>query len=431
MRMRRTWAAVLAVLAWAGLAQAAQIEVATTPNGGVYAAGDKITWHLTVTGEGAADIKQIDYALKRGGLTEIGKGTLPLTDGHATLETSLDKPGAVLAQLSAVGADGKKVTALAGAIVDPYRIQPSAPRPDDFDAFWAAKLKELAAVPEDPVLEKMDSGNPNVDYWHITLGNINGTRVWGQLARPKAGTKFPALLIVQWAGVYPLHKDWAVGRAAQGWLVLNISAHDLPIDKPQSFYDNEPSVKDYPSIGNDDRDTSYFLRMYLGDYRAADYLAHRPDWDGRTLVVTGGSQGGMQSYVTAALYPDITAMVCDVPAGADQTGPEVGRQCGWPMWWWQTQGKDAAKVRETARYFDTVNLASRITCPALVGAGLIDETCPPEGCLAAYNQLKGPKQIILYERAGHGGDHSAYWAASEARLRALREGQGAAAWTQK
>jgi cephalosporin-C deacetylase len=63
------------------------------------------------------------------------------------------------------------------------------------------------------------------------------------------------------------------------------------------------TLKDYVSIGNDDRDKSYFLRMYLSCYRAADYLAHRPDWDGRTLVVTGTSQGGMQAIVTAGLHP--------------------------------------------------------------------------------------------------------------------------------
>ena len=38
------------------------------------------------------------------------------------------------------------------------------------------------------------------------------------------------------------------------------------------------------SINNTDRDHNYFLQMYLGDYRAIDYLATRPEWDGRTLV---------------------------------------------------------------------------------------------------------------------------------------------------
>jgi cephalosporin-C deacetylase-like acetyl esterase len=61
-----------------------------------------------------------------------------------------------------------------------------------------------------------------------------------------------------------------------------------------------------------------------------------------------------------------------------------------------------------------MNFAPRITCPALVGVGLIDVTCPPEGVLATFNQMKGPKKIVILPLAGHGGDanaHKAYYAA--------------------
>ena len=39
------------------------------------------------------------------------------------------------------------------------------------------------------------------------------------------------MFIVQWAGVYALQKDWVTQRAGEGWLVLNINAHDIPIDE--------------------------------------------------------------------------------------------------------------------------------------------------------------------------------------------------------
>ena len=101
------------------------------------------------------------------------------------------------------------------------------------------------------------------------------------------------MLIPQWAGVYPLEKAWVTDRAAEGWLVLNILAHDLPIDEPAKFYEEQSAgpLKDYWAIGNDDRETSYFLRMYLSCYQAAEYLTQRPDWNGKTLVVTGGEPG--------------------------------------------------------------------------------------------------------------------------------------------
>jgi cephalosporin-C deacetylase-like acetyl esterase len=203
--------------------------------------------------------------------------------------------------------------------------------------------------------------------------------------------------------------------AGQGWLVLNISAHDLPIDQPPAFYQKESQgpLKDYAAIGNDDRETSYFLRMYLSCYRAAQYLAERPDWDGKTLLVTGGSQGGLQALMTAGLHPRIAAAIANVPAGCDLTGPKAGRSPGWPMWYWKTEGKDANKVIEASRYYDVVNFASHITCPILVGIGLIDQTCPPAGIFAALNQVKGFKEEILLPKGDHQGTANSHQALTD------------------
>src|SRR5262249_40542633 len=150
-----------------------------------------------------------------------------------------------LAEIKVKTADGKEHKAAGGALVAPDKIAPSAPRPDDFDEFWAAKIKELDAVPANPQLEQADGGKPGVDYWKITLDNVGGTKIHGQLARPAAkkggstgedSAKLPALFIPQWAGVYPLQEAWVTDRAKEGWLVLNIIAHDLPIDESESFY---------------------------------------------------------------------------------------------------------------------------------------------------------------------------------------------------
>jgi cephalosporin-C deacetylase-like acetyl esterase len=295
-------------------------------------------------------------------------------------------------------------------VVEPEKIRPSAPCPDDFDAFWKAKVAELKAVPMEPRLEKVEGVQDNLDYYKITMNNIRGTHIQGQLARPRTGEKFPALLIVQWAGVYPLEKGWVTGPAAEGFLVLNVNAHDLPIDQPKDFYQkqSEGPLKDYPAQGCDDREKSYFLRMYLSAYRGADYLASRPDWDGRMLAVTGTSQGGLQTIMIAGLHPQITAGMANVPAGCDHTGSLVGRLPGWPQLVWSELGrKDQQKVLDASRYYDVVNFAARIKCPMLVSAGLIDQTCPPEGVLAACNQFKGPKEVVILPKSNHMGTGNA------------------------
>ena len=65
-------------------------------------------------------------------------------------------------------------------------------------------------------------------------------------------------------------------------------------------------------------------------------------------------------------------------------------------------------------------------CPALVGLGLIDVTCPPAGVLAAANQLKGPKEILILPGSDHQGVNNTqapYWKRSEEWLKALAAGK--------
>ena len=386
----------------ASTARAQRFVITADHASGIYQPGELVHWRVQWEGPSPAPLS-CHYVLKPGGLTALKEDSLLLQNGTGSVDAAFTGPQTLLLEVKAKTADGREIRSVGGAIAGWKQIQPSAPRPKDFDAFWKAKIKELQAVPANPQLEAAESGKPGVNYWKITLDNIHGTHIQGQLARPANGGKFPALLIVQWAGVYGLPKSWVTDRAAEGWLTLNIEAHDLPIDRPEAFYHQQSagSLQNYPAIGNDSRETSYFLRMYLGDYRAAQYLAERPDWDGRTLVVMGASQGGQQTLVTAGLHPKITAALAEVPAGCDMLGPDAGRAPGWPMWYWQTKDKDAQKVHETSRYFDAVNFASRIKCPILVGAGLIDEVCPPAGVAAAVNQIRAPKEMIFFPQGGH------------------------------
>jgi cephalosporin-C deacetylase len=395
---------------------AADPTLTVTPekSSALYQLGEKIVWDVKVSGDPDGTLKTASYVLKKGGGTVIGQGDLTFQPGGATagdggtakIETSLAEPGTILAEVTTPAGAGKKgLRVLGGAAVAYDRIPRSAPCPADFDAFWKSKLAELAAVPAHPVLEKGDSGRPGVDYWKITLDNVNGTHVQGQLARPSGDKKAPAMLIVQWAGVYPLQKKWAVDRAAEGWLVLNIMAHDLPIDQPADFYlkQSQNELKGYRSVGDTDRDKSYFLRMFLGDVQSAEYLAGRPDWDGKTLVVTGTSQGGLQSFATAALDPKVTAMLVLVPAGCDDSAALVGRKPGFPFYLTDVTSPGNKQILQTSAYFDAVNFAARVKCPALVALGLLDETAPPSGVFAAFNQLQGPKEACVLPNSDHQG----------------------------
>ncbi len=402
-----------------------QIAIRPQNETGIYQSGQQAAWLIDIKEGTPSSLKDVRYLIKQGGLEVVREGRLDLAKGHATVQATSKSAGWLLLEVTAKGSNGEDIRALGGALFSPGEIRPSAPAPADFDAFWASKLKELSTVPTNPRLTPEDSGAEGVDSYLITMDNIRGSHIHGRLARPAKPGQFPALLIVQWAGVYPLDKAWAVDRAREGWLVLNIEAHDLPVDEPEEFYrkQSQGPLKDYPAIGNEDRETSYFLRMYLSCYRGAEYLTTRKDWDGRTLVVTGASQGGLQSILTAAIHPGVTAVLADVPAGCDQTGPEVGRSPGWPKWYFSTEGRDAAKVKQASRYYDIVNFAPKVKCPVLVGTGLIDTTCPPCGVYAACNRLQGYKEIVVFPTEGHQGEHKPYRDRWAEWLELLRNGK--------
>jgi beta-xylosidase/cephalosporin-C deacetylase-like acetyl esterase len=361
---------------------------------GIYALGETAGWYVTLPWSSPA----ATYVIRKNNLAEIGRGQV--TPGKpSTIEAKLDEPGMVYVEITE-NAPGAKPRAL-GAAVAPERIQPSIPAPPDFDAFWAEKIKQLREVPAAPELAVAPSEKDGVDFAILKMNHVNGGHVWGQVAKPHDATntrKYPGLLILQWASPpYPLQKKWVTDRAAEGWLTVNIEPHDVMPDQPKEYYDALPaSLKQYHAIETRDRDKNYFLQMYLADIRAADYLASRPDWDGKTLVVMGTSMGGQQSFCTAALHPKVTAMLVNVPAGADANGTAHGRKTGYPHW----DPKDP-KALETGQYFDTVNCAARVKVPSLVAMGFIDTLTPPVGIWAAFNQLRGLKEAAPMPDSPH------------------------------
>ena len=160
-------------------------------------------------------------------------------------------------------------------------------------------------------------------------------------------------------------------------------------------------LRGYSHSGKTDRDTVYFKGMFLRIVRALDFLTSQPEWDGRTVAVVGHSQGGAQALVAGGLDPRVTFIGTGVPAMCDHTGATINRINGWPKIVPVVDGKPDSKIQDAVRYYDAVNFASRCKAEAIMSVGFIDGTCPPTTCYAAYNQLKGKKQIVNVPTMGH------------------------------
>ncbi len=367
---------------------------------GIYDVGDTVGW--TVTPGPIAPTYAYKWTIRRNNAVVLKEGKLDLSSGKDKIEISGDEPAMIYVAVEPIApADAPKLTGgntghnnglyAVGATVSPAKIPLSTPRPDDFDAFWDAKLAAQAQIPIHPVLTKIDSDVPDVDLNIFALDAL-GSTAHGYIAKPAREGKFPAMIQLQYAGVYALNPHPVAQRAAEGWLVLNVDSHDkLPSDPSAGIPNN------YQVIGNTNREQSYFLKMYLRDSRVLDYLLTRPDWDGKTIVLTGGSMGGQQSFALAGLRPEeITAVLVCVPAGADTNGDLHNRKAGYPFW-----PSDNPDAMRTALYFDPVNFASRIKAPVVAGIGFIDTISPPAGIFTAMNQLPVPNEPLPLIESEH------------------------------
>ncbi len=398
---------LIGCLAFFPAVRAADFKIRVDRENGVYASGESATWTIETVNLASEETApaSVNYKLVSNSLDTLQAGEIRLAAGRGRFSASREAPGTLMLVLESAGFP-RPVTS--GAVFDPQALKPSLPRPDDFEAFWAGKVKEAEAVPLNPVLTPEVSSNDDVELWQITLDNVRGVKVRGQLARPKGheAKKLPAMLIVQWAGFYPLARQWAVRPASEGWLVLNTQAHDIPVYEPREVYQTiqNGTHKDFYKIGNEDRETSYYLGMYLGTVQAVRYLKSRPDWDGTVLVVRGGSQGGMLALVAAGLNAgSVTGTMAKVPGGCDLNGQVAGNRSGLPDWWNSAlERSNPQKVRRAAEYYDVVNFASMIKSPTLIGIALGDLTCPPPGMFIVNNQLKAPQELFIMPSASHG-----------------------------
>ncbi len=370
----------------------------------IYKRGETVTFLIELKRDGVlVDSGDVEWTLTKDGVAPTRNGRAKLEGGKARVTGTLDEAGFLQCRVTAQVGE-TRLTAFGGAAISPLEIKPSAAVPDDFDAFWSAKKKALAAVPVNARLTLVKSTRDNVETFDLQADSV-GAPISGYFARP-VGAKprsLPAILTVHGAGVVSSNAASAAGWANSGALALDLNAHGLPNGRDKAFYDALAAgeLKDYRVRGRESRETIYFLGMILRLVRAIDFMTAQPEWDRKTVVVSGSSQGGLQAIAAAGIDPRVTFFAAGVPAGCDHTGALVGRIAGWPKFIPTKETMPPAEVVAAVRYFDCVNFAARAKAPGIFTVGFVDTTCPPTSVYAAYNALQAPKEIFNDVTAGH------------------------------
>ncbi len=334
--------------------------------------------------------------------TETKEGVV-LKDGTLKLQGSMKTPGFLRCKVKA-HVDGRTYEGLATAGYAPQQLQPVSQMPADFKEFWEKTLENARNTPLNPTMVLLPERCTETDNVYEVSFQTKGRggRIFAVLSVPKKEGKYPALLRVPGAGVRPYAGDT---YTAPGKLItLEIGIHGVPVTMEQSIYDNLASgaLGNYWTFCRDNKDAFYYNRVIVGALRAVDFICSLPQYNGKALGVTGSSQGGALSVITAALDSRVTCLAVVHPALCDHEASLKKRACGWPHYFYY-YGTPSEKELETARYYDTVNFARLLTVPGWYSWGYNDEVCPPTSMYAAYNVVTAPKEYHPYLETGH------YW----------------------
>ncbi|MEX2234113.1 MAG: acetylxylan esterase [Cyclobacteriaceae bacterium] len=386
--------------------QLVKVIVAPDRDNWTYKAGEKVKFTISVlqNGNPVKDAK-VRYEVGPEKMEPAKKESETLSKGVTTIDGGTLKTAGFLRCIAVAAVDGKEYRGLATAGFDPLTIAPTVENPGDFVQFWDAAKAEAAKIPMDPKMTLLpERCTEKVNVYHVSIQNFrNRSRIYGILSLPKKEGIYPALLKVPGAGIRPYGPD--IATAEQGIITLEIGIHGVPVNMdPEVYMDlSAGSLNGYQYFNMDNRDRYYYKRVYLGCVRANDFLVSLPQFDGVNLGVSGGSQGGALSIITAALDPRVKYLAAYYPALSDVTGYLKGRAGGWPHMFDKNNlpYNNLKEKLETVKYYDVVNFARQVKIPGYYSWGFNDETCPPTSMYAAYNVIQAPKELYLALETGH------------------------------
>lgn len=368
-----------------------------------YKVGEKASFVVNVRKSGTLlNQVKVDYEAGPVMYPETKK-TLVLKDGTMKWSGEMKTPGFYRLKVVA-HVDGKDYEGLCTAAFSPEKIKPFAQEPKDFDDFWKKALDEARQIDLNPTKVLLpERCTKDVNVYEVSYHNNRwGSKMYGILSIPVKPGKYPALLRVPGAGVRPYSGDTytATGKC----IVLEIGIHGVPVTMEQKVYDDlaNAALNGYWDTNLENPDRNAYKRVVTGAVRGVDMIASLDEWDGKTVGVTGSSQGGFLSLAVAALDKRVTFLAAVHDAMCDYEAELHGVAGGWPHYFYHAKMNAITKARlEGARYYDGVNFARRITVPGWYSFGYNDEVVPPTSAYGLYNTIKAPKILSLYQMTGH------------------------------
>lgn len=375
-----------------------------------YKVGEPIVFTLTVE-NAKKEIPEGCYYFKwirSGDDGVVEEGIIPVSVKPFVYTTKIDRPGFVRFYTMLLNSEKKELPARfnsygAGAEIE--KLQ-SLPEPGDFDAFWSRQRAKLDKVPVNANMVEVPSKDEKIRIYAVSIDCAGPQPATGYLTVPKAvdsGSKFPCRVKFHGYGVYAPYR--APKKGPENEIVFDLNAHGALLEPMGGDAEYAKKLREsvksngcdygFDQKQNSNPETAYFNGMVLRVIRVLQYVKTLPGWNGKDLIASGGSQGGMQAIWAAGCGEGVSMVSSSVTWCCDLGGETIGRNReNWYVKWVPALG-----------YFDPVNFAKRIplSCRAEIPqAGLGDYTCPPSGLAILYNNIKGPKKITWVQGSDHG-----------------------------
>lgn len=286
----------------------------------------------------------------------------------------------------------------------PEKIVPYTKEPADFLSWWQNNIDENHKYPLKYTRELYKPYcTESVDCYLMKIEvNSSHQSMYGYLLCPKNMTQsnHPVVLCPPGAGVKTI-KDTDLRNyyPENGIIRLVMEIHGLnPTLDESTFVDIRAAFdgksKGYLYQGLESRERFYMKHVYEGLIKCVDFLTSMPEWDGKNVILQGGSQGGALSLVVAGLDTRVTHVIVNHPALADMALAEKGGVSGYPHYT-KKDGMLTPEKLNTMAYYDVVNFARHISAKTYMTWGYNDNTCPPTTSYAVWNTLSCPKESLI------------------------------------
>ena len=378
------------------LAAFAAPQMTVEKSSGVYKCGEKVVFNINVP------LK--DSALFRVRPASGVKMAPPAKLTETVITEVRNEPGFVLTEFYPDGAKGK--LHLAGAAIEPEKIMPAREMPQDFEAYWQNELTQLRALPLSVESKELPAGSvpKGLKAFDVKIkrGDIVAT---GYLVIPENAAEKSLPVVATFLGASKVNAELPpaikYARMGSAAFCLNFQGFDNILKPtPAQLNERRQQLGRWEFRKADKLDEFKVRFAFLRVVMTMDYLKTLPEWNGKRMAVSGGSFGGAQALVAAALFPEVGFCVSTATAMSDHYAADAGRTPGWP----NLCVRYGRQFPEAA-YFDVANFARLVKCPTVMAVGFIDRICPPSSTYAAYNVLgTADKKMYHVVYGDHGGN---------------------------